>query len=149
MGKRRDRHGRGMRGPLAGPAPERTGLAAARHRRPPRAATRAESFYQAVTDAVARVQRTCPEALAGIEVGLEEVPGSPTMDGRVPLATAVDGTAALPPRVVLYRRPIEHRSMTRRGMSILTHRTLVEQLSALTGRSIQDIDPQVTDEDDD
>ena len=31
--------------------------------------------------------------------------------------------------------------MTRRGLRILVYRTIVEQLSALTGRSVDEIDP--------
>lgn len=136
-----------MRGPLVAPAPGQRPLERLR-RRPARAATRAEAFLQSVDDAVTRVQRTCPDCLTGIEIGVEEVPSAHTLDGRVPLATASEATAAYPARVVLYRRPIEHRSASRRGLAILTHRTLVEQLSALTGRSIYDIDPQVEDDED-
>jgi hypothetical protein len=42
---------------------------------------------------------------------------------------------------VIYRRPLEHRAMSRRGLRILVYRTIVEQLSALTGRSVDEIDP--------
>lgn len=142
MVKRRDRHGRGIRGPLA---PAGT---AGRSPRLPGATTNAEAFHQAVSDAVARVQVTCPEALAGVEVGTEDVPGSHAAGGGVPLAAATEATSVFPARVVIYRRPLEHRSATRRGLRILVHRTLVEQLSALTGRSVADIDPQVPEDDD-
>ena len=143
MGKRRDRHGRGMRGPLA--SPSSYGPA----RRHPGAATRTEVFLESVSEAIARVQLTCPEALMGIDIGVEDVPSAHSTGGRVPLAAATEATAVFPARIVIYRRPLEHRSATRRGMRILVHRTLVEQLSALTGRSVNDIDPQSDDEDDD
>ena len=43
--------------------------------------------------------------------------------------------------MVVYRRPLEHRAASRRGLRILVYRTIVEQLSALTGRSVDEIDP--------
>ncbi|GAB3914409.1 hypothetical protein GCM10027613_07890 [Microlunatus endophyticus] len=65
----------------------------------------------------------------------------------MPLAAAVAPTPAALGRVVLYRRPLEHRAATRPGLQILVHRTLVEQLAALTGLSIGEIDPDADDED--
>jgi Zincin-like metallopeptidase len=59
----------------------------------------------------------------------------------VPLAAAVEGMASQPGKVVIYRRPLEHRAMSRHGLRILVYRTIVEQLSALTGRSVDEIDP--------
>ncbi|MGA4669477.1 metallopeptidase family protein [Propionibacteriaceae bacterium Y1923] len=142
MVSRRDRHGRGLRGPIAGPSPYGP------PRRIPSASTRSETFLDAVSDAIDRVQRSCPEVLVGIDIGVEDVPGSHSTSGHVPLAAATGATAGFPARIVMYRRPLEHRSATRRGLRILVHRTLVEQLAALTGRSVDEIDPMV-DEDDD
>ena len=50
-------------------------------------------------------------------------------------------------QIVLYRRPLEHRASSRQGLRILVHRTLVEQLSALTGVPTSEIDPLGTDDD--
>ena len=142
MVKRRDRHGRGLRGPLA--APSAHGPATRR----PGARSRAEVFLDAVSDAIARVQQSCPEALVGIDIGVEDVPSAHSASGHVPLAAATEATGGFPARIVIYRRPLEHRSATRRGLQILVHRTLVEQLSALTGRSVAEISPEADDEDD-
>ena len=60
---------------------------------------------------------------------------------QVPLAAALEGTPERPAQVVVYRRPLEHRAASRRGLRILVYRTIVEQLSALTGRSVDEIDP--------
>ncbi|WP_091178526.1 metallopeptidase family protein [Microlunatus flavus] len=147
MSKRRDRHGRGLRGPLA--LPNQLGVPSAR---PPRPATRVAFFDDAVDAAVDRVARQCPDALTGTSIGVEDVPGfDPSWaQGRVPLASAVGATGTQGPRVVLYRRPLEHRAASRRGLRILVYRTVVEQLSALTGRSVDEIDPDgLGDEDDD
>ena len=62
---------------------------------------------------------------------------------RVPLAAAIDATADRPARIVIFRRPLERRASDRTDLRDLVHLTLVEQLSALTGRSMHDLDPQI------
>jgi Zincin-like metallopeptidase len=146
MSSRRDRHERGLRGPLV--LPNRLGV---RPAAPPRPATRVAFFDAAVDAAVDRVSRQCPEALVGITVGVEDVPNfDPSWaGGRVPLASAVEASGMRPAQVVLYRRPLEHRAASRQGLRILVYRTVVEQLSALTGRSVEEIDPDGAGFDDD
>lgn len=123
-----------MRGPLVVPR----GLGGVVD--PPR--TRAEIFAACVSESVERVNRSCPGILDRVVVGTDEVPRPPAWtDGRVPLASARDGDRTTPARVVLYRRPLELRAATPTGLAILVHRTLVEQLAALTGLSVSDIDP--------
>jgi hypothetical protein len=136
--RRRDRHERGLRGPLAQANPY-----TAHPARPARPASRAEFFTDAVEDAVERVARQCPDALVGVTFGVEDVPYLATAwsGNQVPLAAAVDGDADHLSQVVVYRRPLEHRAASRRGLRILVYRTVVEQLSALTGRSVSEIDP--------
>jgi hypothetical protein len=135
---RRDRHGRGLRGPLALP-----NALSVRRAQPPHPANKADFFSEAVHDAVDRVGLQCPEALVGITFGIEDVPhfDMAWSGDQVPLAAAVEGTADQPGQVVVYRRPLEHRAVSRRGLRILVYRTIVEQLSALTGRSVEEIDP--------
>jgi Zincin-like metallopeptidase len=135
---RRDRHGRGLRGPLALP-----NALSVRRAQPPHPANKADFFSEAVHDAVDRVGLQCPEALVGITFGIEDVPhfDMAWSGDQVPLAAAVEGTANQPGQVVVYRRPLEHRAVSRRGLRILVYRTIVEQLSALTGRSVEEIDP--------
>ena len=93
MSSRRDRHGRGLRGPLA--LPNQLGVRSAV---PPRPVTRVAFFDDAVDAAVERVARQCPEALVGISVGVEDVPNfDPSWArGRVPLASAVDASSVVP-----------------------------------------------------
>jgi hypothetical protein len=136
--RRRDRHGRGLRGPLATKNPL-TGTAL-QPVGPPR---RAAFFEEALQSSIDRVQRHRPEALVGIAFGIEEVPflKTPWSGEQVPLAAAVAPTPSALGRVVLYRRPLEHRAATRHGLQILVHRTLVEQLAALTGLNVSEIDP--------
>lgn len=142
--RRRDRHGRGLRGPLATKNPL-TGTAL----EPVGPPGRATFFEEALQASIDRVGEHCPEALVGIAFGIEEVPFLQTAwsGERVPLAAAVAPTPSELGRVVLYRRPLEHRAASRQGLQILVHRTLVEQLAALTGLSITEIDPDAADDD--
>jgi len=141
--RRRDRHQRGLRGPLALPNPY-GGRA-----RPPRPAGRADFFDDSVHSAVDRIAVSCPDALVGVTFGIEDVPAlPPSWSGdRVPLAAAVEADAERMAQVVVYRRPLEHRAASRRGLRILVYRTIVEQLSALTGRPVSDFDAEADLED--
>ncbi len=143
--RRRDRHGRGLRGPLATANP-----LAPRRANPPRPASHGEAFHEAVHAAVERVARQCPEAVTDVAFGIEDVPVLDVtwMGPQVPLALAVGATADRPSQVVVYRRPLEHRAGSRRGLQILVYRTVVEQLAALTGRSVHDLDPDGLGDDD-
>ena len=157
MPRRRDRHDRGLRGPLALANP-----LTPRRARPPHRASKADFFADAVHSAVDRIGRFCPDALVGVTFGMEDMPHfdpaayrHPSASdpggagGRVPLAIAVEASADSPRQVVVYRRPLEHRAVSRRGLRILVYRTIVEQLSALTGRSVNEIDPEGVSAEDD
>lgn len=135
---RRDRHARGLRGPLAAPNTYGVSLRLRRGR------NRTAFFTACVAESAARITRQCPAALRGVELGVEEVPHLPVAwsDNRVPLAVAVEAVPGYPARVVVYRRPLEHRAASPRGLRILVHRTIVEQLSALTGLTPETIDPE-------
>lgn len=139
--KRRDRHGRGLRGPLAAPNPL-TGAPM-----PLRIATRGvETFTACVRASVARIEVACPRALVGLDIGFEDVP---TVTGgwvdQVPLASARSARPSAGGmqngQIVLYRRPIEHRANTRKELAALVHRTVLEQLSAITGIDTDELDP--------
>lgn len=114
-----------------------------------RAPERSEVFDRAVREALARVAAACPEAVAGIEVGIEDVPLLATAwsGDRVPLAAALEPTGSTPGRVVVYRRPLELRADDSAMLRVLVHQTLVEQLAALTGLSVDQIDPDAADDD--
>lgn len=144
MPKSRDRHGRGVRGPLALPN-ALTGRAV----RFPRPSNDVEFFIACLSDSVAHIQSHCPEVLNGVDIGIEEVPsrildldlgGS---DDAVPLAMALDADGSRPARVVLFRRPLHRRAVDRADLRELVHYTLVEQLSVLTTRPMHEIDPDL------
>ncbi|RCK70741.1 hypothetical protein DT076_04885 [Desertihabitans brevis] len=142
--RRRDRHQRGIRGPMA--LPNRFSRQPVRLRR---TLPRAEVFDRAVHEAVQRVRHSCPEAVERVEIGVEDVPllASAWSGDQVPLAAAVEATVDVPGRVVLYRRPLELRAEDTLLLRELVHQTLVEQLAALTGLSVHQIDPDADEED--
>ena len=129
MPRSRDRHGRGIRGPLVLPSPWSP--------RPPRLGrpSRTEYFNQCVTDSISEIAEFNPRALDGVIVGVEEVPGfrTPGTGDRVPMSAALEGDGPRPAQIVIYERPLEHRASDRQQLARLVHRTIVEQLSALTG----------------
>ena len=143
MARKRDRHGRGLRGPLAQrshltdrPAPLRL------------APTRIDFFLNCLNDSLSRIERTCPEATQGIDICVEPVPSLAAMrqgmidHNSMPLAGAIEAAIDKPLRVVLYERPIERRALDREDLAHLIHHTLIEQLASATGRSPRDLDPR-------
>lgn len=141
---RRDRHGRGLRGPLAAPNPI-TGAPLPVRRR----ARGVEFFAESLRASIARTAAACPRAVVGIDVGFEEVPSNLAgwQRERVPLAVALPARDAQSAQVVLFRRPLEHRAHSRAELRRLIHRALVEQLSALTGIGLDELDPSGSTED--
>ena len=133
---RRDRHGRGLRGRLV-PASV------------PLARTRAEVFDDLVLDTVESLERRYSRELAGVEFAVEEVPPDLNVydtdvleDGDVPLARLLPGRpgrANTPPRIVLYRRPLEFRAVDRDDLADLVHDVIVEQVANLLGVDPDDI----------
>jgi predicted Zn-dependent protease with MMP-like domain len=127
---RRDRHGRGLRGRLV-PASV------------PLARTRAEIFDDLVLDTVEGLERNYARELAGVEFAVEEVPpelnpydSDVLEDGDVPLARLLPGRpgeAAVSPRIVLYRRPLEYRAIDRDDLADLVHDVIIEQVANLLG----------------
>ncbi len=127
--RRRDRHGRGLRGPLAPPEV-------------PLPRSRSQRFDDLVLDAVERLERRLGDELSGIEFAVEEVPGLGDWDRDwVPLGRSFTGAGARPPRVVVYRRPIETRVQGERELRLLVHDVVVEEVADLLGRQPEDIDP--------
>lgn len=111
------------------------------HPVPLRHTSRTDFFTDCVTDAMTAIAAVNPDVLRGILVGVEDVPQwSPTWSAdRVPMSAALEGTGSSKAQVVLYERPLEHRAATRDQLRRLVFRTIVEQLSALTGASMAEL----------
>lgn len=136
-GRRRDRHGRGPRGPLLPPTL-------------PGARTRAEQFDEIVLDVVERLERRLGRELDGVEFAVEEVPPSapaPWEQGAVPLGRyfPADAPAGLTHRIVVYRRPVVARAEGPDDLSALIRDVLVEQIAHMLGRAPEDVDPHYDD----
>jgi predicted Zn-dependent protease with MMP-like domain len=115
----------------------------------PLARTRAEVFDDLVLDTVESLERRYARELAGVEFAVEEVPPDLNVydadvleDGDVPLARllpAQPGETELPPRIVLYRRPLEFRAVDRDDLADLVHDVIIEQVANLLGLDPEDI----------
>lgn len=155
--RRRDRHGRGLRGPLV-PTTVRIGD---RELRVPAAQTRGERFDDLVLDAVEDLEQRWARELEGVEFAVEDVPAVPlegdlpydddvvadeTAGGAVPLGrllpAGVDArgrrTAA---RIVVYRRPLEARATDRGDLADLVHDVVVDQVARLLHLDPDEVDP--------
>lgn len=106
-----------------------------------------EYFMLCMRDATARIAERCPDIIDTIDIGMDEVPDSRTLwhdlgeRDAVPLAAAIESSDPQRARIVVFRRPLERRAIDREDLRLLVHETLVEQIAALTGRSIDEIDP--------
>lgn len=127
---RRDRHGRGVRGALA-PASV------------PITQTSAERFEQIVLSGLDRLERrwlpgVAPVDLRTVAVAVEDIPalGSPTTE--VPLGDLQPGP---PPRLVVYRRPVEHRTETVAELTQVVNDVVTELVAELFDMSPEDVDP--------
>ena len=135
MPRSRDRHDRGMHGPVALPDSNN------RKTVPLRPLSRVEYFNQCVKQALATIAEVDPHALDGMVVGVVDVPLLKTAwsGDRVPMSAALEPSKNRPAQIVIYQRPLEHRASSRSALRSLVHRTIVEQLSALTGRPVSEL----------
>ena len=160
--RRRDRHGRGLRGPLVPPG-------VPLHR------TRSERFDDLVLLAVSQLEPRWETELSGVEFGVEEIP--PVIPDNedpepIPLARLEPGSippgyaerAAHPPvdfpglddltefpdfpelpdrpaRIVLYRRPLLARADGQEELAELVLDVIVEQFARWLGVDPQTVDP--------
>ncbi|MEU8531149.1 MULTISPECIES: metallopeptidase family protein [Streptomyces] len=125
--RRRDRHGRGMRGPVAPP-------------QVPLSASRADTFRDLVLDSVERLERRFPQ-LVDVEFMVMQVP-SVSGEDTVPLGGSAPAGKDTPARIVVYRRPVEIRTKSRDERALLVHEVVVEQVAELLGLSPESVDPR-------
>lgn len=132
---RRDRRGRGMRGPAFGDGAP-TG-------RVPIDLTRRERFDRVALEVMSDVESRWTEELAPVELAVEDIPVLPStwVAPRVPLASLVPARESTPPRLVLFRRPIEHRAESRLDLEALVLTVVVEQLADYLGVSPEEVHP--------
>lgn len=130
--RRRDRRGRGLRGILA-------------PRSLPISRSRSERFDDLVLDAVDRLESRWGPQLDGVEFAVEEVPPPDSAlwsTDPVPLARLYPAAGDLPPRIVLYRRPLEARAIGREELRSIVHDVVVEEIAELLGVEPDTVDPR-------
>ncbi|MGH3803829.1 MAG: metallopeptidase family protein [Pseudonocardiaceae bacterium] len=96
-------------------------------------------------DTVEHFEQHWPEQLSRVEFAVEDVPpelpsydSDVLEDGSVPLARLLTSrinasNGQLPPRVVVYRWPLEARASDREELAELVHDVLAEQVANLLG----------------
>ena len=135
--RRRDRHGRGLRGRLVPPGV-------------PLYRSRAQQFDDLVLEAVARLELRWESELSGVEFAVQEIPDSGGVgDDGVPLAQIIRGAAdasdpahpAGAPRIVLFRRPLLARAEDEDELSDLVFDVVVEEVAEILGVDPETVDP--------
>lgn len=136
--RRRNRHGRGLRGPLL-----MAGLPGSR--------TRGEQFEDLVVDSAERLRELWGTALEDVEYLVEEVPdnlealvasGSQAPLGKYrPAVRAGAGTDAKQALIVIYRHPVEALCDAPWQVRELIHEVLIEQVAGLLNIDPDTVDP--------
>ena len=123
-----------MRGPAVLPAvPGRPELSTGRER-----------FDDLALGIVTEIDSRWQDRLGLVEYAVEDTPQIPDdwASGTVPLSSLVRGSGATPTRLVLFRRPIEHRCETRTDLEAMVLTIVVEQVAELLGIDAEDVDPR-------
>jgi len=120
-----------------------------RPRAGPGAVSPSQRFDNLVLDAVEHVEERWREQLKGVDFAVEDVPpleGVGPVDDQiesagVPLARLLPGNKGTPPRIVLYRRPLELRAIDREDLEDLVHDVVVEEVAQFLGLEPETVDP--------
>ncbi|KAD3515210.1 metallopeptidase family protein [Arthrobacter yangruifuii] len=130
--RRRNRHGRGLRGDVIPPH-----LAGAR--------TRAERFDEWVLESAQRLERLWGERIQAYQFVVEEIP--PGLEelarsgGPIPLGAGTPPAPNRPAVITVYRHAVETAAGSLLPVSELVHEVIVEQLAALMGMDPETVDP--------
>ncbi len=129
----------------------------------PLSQSRGERFDSLVLDAVEHREERWARQLEDVDFAVEDVPPIPpgagwdtsydedvvadeTAGGAVPLGRLLpagtdDKGTRTPPRVVVYRRPLEARAMDLLDLADLVHDVVVDQVARLLGIDVDVLDP--------
>jgi len=110
----------------------------------PELPTGRERFDDIALGIVMEIDQRWQDRLGLVEYAVEDTPQIPDdwASGTVPLSSLVRGTGATPTRLVLFRRPIEHRCETRSDLEAMLLTIVVEQVAELLGIDAEDVDPR-------
>ncbi len=125
---RRDRHGRGLRGPLAPPSS-------------PATVPRADRFGDLVATAVDRIEPRWGRHLEAVEIEVVDAPPAAPASDEVLLAEHRPGPGPRTVTLIVYRRPVELRTPENRARVDLVRDLVAEELGAALGLAPEDLDP--------
>ena len=129
--RRRDRHGRGLRGPVI---PFSV----------PAWRTRADEFDDVVAADLAQYRRILGDEMAHIDYGVLDVPESDPApwERGIPLARYLpfERGAQITGRIVFYRMPILQAAQRTLDPRVFIHDVVTEQLASALGRPAEEID---------
>ncbi|GER23839.1 hypothetical protein NCCP1664_23340 [Zafaria cholistanensis] len=132
--RRRNRHGRGLRGPLMLP-------------QLPGSRTRYERFEDLVLESAERLEDLWGEKISRIEFMVELVPGKKALERaaaagqRVPLGRAVTASPRRAASITVYRRPVEELAGNPVDLPEVVHDVVVELAAELLAMAPEDVDP--------
>lgn len=103
-----------------------------------------ERFDQLVLDVVTDIEERWADRLGLLEYAVEDTPRIPDdwHPETVPLSSLVRGARGEPTRLVVFRRPVEHRAETRGDLEALVLTVVVEQVAELLGVDAELVDPR-------
>ena len=110
----------------------------------PELPTARERFDDLALGIVTEIDQRWQDRLGLVEYAVEDTPQIPDdwTSGTVPLSSLVRGTGATPTRLVLFRRPIEHRCESRSDLEAMLVTIVVEQIAELLGIDAEQVDPR-------
>jgi predicted Zn-dependent protease with MMP-like domain len=105
--------------------------------------TRSQRFDELVLDSAERIESRLGRSLDPAELAVEDVPPSDpsAWEDGVPLGRLFPADGRTPPRVVVYRRPIETRAGDERELAMLVQHVVSEQVAAMLGLDPDDLGP--------
>lgn len=114
----------------------------------PELPTARERFDALALAIVSSVDERWSDRLGLVEYAVEDAPQIPDdwPGSTVPLSSLVRGAGATPTRLVLFRRPIEHRCEDRTELEALVLTVVVEQVAELLGIDPELVDPRYSGE---
>lgn len=130
--RRRNRHGRGLRGEIM--LPNVPG-----HR------TRSERFDDLVLDSAERLHDMWGKQLDGVEFAVDEIPPGleqlVAQGGAAPMGSYTPARTGEPPIITVYRRVVEQAAGTREELPDLVHDVVVEYTAEMLGVAPETLDP--------
>lgn len=113
----------------------------------PISTSRGEVFDDLVRESVDRLRDRWEKRLEGVTFGVQDapwprdLPAAAPGEETVPLARLVPGDAQQPSRIVVFRHPVELRTVDRGERAALVHDLIVEQVADYLGLGPETVDP--------